>query len=138
MDIGAEQPGTYYVAIVPVLGRDAGGDVVQNLVSITGGPDVFGLVFEPFSEDQYTFRVSRTTLQPSSAGGVAPLARALEKVEPTYNRDSNIVTIPQVRVGGRVFRAELQVKPWNGKGPIEFEMDLDDYHRVLTPVQVDQ
>lgn len=138
LDIGAEQPGTYYVAIVPVLGRDAGGDVVQNLVSITGGPDVFGLVFEPFSEDQYTFRVSRTTLQPSSAGGVAPLARALEKVEPTYNRDSNIVTIPQVRVGGRVFRAELQVKPWNGKGPIEFEMDLDDYHRVLTPVQVDQ
>jgi len=136
VDIAAELPGTYYVAIVPVLGRNDGGDVVQNLQSIRGAPDVFGLAFEPFSEDQYTFRVSRTTLHPSSEGSVSSLARAMEKVRSAYDPNKKEVHIPEVRVGNRVFSADLQLRPWKGEGPLEFEMDLEDYHRLTEPTVV--
>jgi hypothetical protein len=137
VDIAAELPGTYYVAIVPVLGRTDGGDIVQNLQTIRGAPDVFGVVFEPFSEDQYTFRVSRTALHPSSEGSVESLGRAIEKIRASYDPNANQVHLPEVRVGSGVFSADLKLKPWRGEGPINFEMDLEDIHPVGTPTLVE-
>jgi hypothetical protein len=136
LDIAAERPGTLYVAIVPVLGRNGAGDIVQNLASIKGGPDVFGLVFDPFSEDQYTFRVSTTVLQPSSEGSAVPLARALEKSRSTFDGASNQLHLGEVVVGDRVYSADMQLQPYEGKGTLEFALDLEDIHPVTVPAVV--
>jgi hypothetical protein len=131
VDVGLERPGTYFVAISPVLKRE-NGDVVLNLVSVQGGPDVFGLVFEPFSEDQYTFRVSKTSLAPSSAP--TNLGKALEMARTTFNEHTLEVHVPEVRVGSNVYSADMHlVLP--SPGPILLELDKLDL--VTDPIVVE-
>ena len=131
VDVGLERPGTYFVAISPVLLRE-NGDVVLNLVNITGGPDVFGLVFEPFSEDQYTFRVSKTSLAPSSAN---TFGEALEQARTTYNEYTQEVYIPEVRVGPNVYSAGMHLVPSSEPGPVLLQLDTLDL--VTDPITVD-
>jgi hypothetical protein len=130
VDVGLERPGTYFVAISPVLKRE-NGDIVLNLVNVELAPDIFGLVFEPFSEDQYTFRVSKTSLEPSSAG---TFGEALEKARTTYDEYTQEVHIPEVRVGSNVYSADMHlVLP--SSGPILLELDRLDV--VTDPIVVE-
>lgn len=104
---GLEQGKTYFVMVLPILKRTENGDVVHQTVK-AGAPDILELILAPFSDDQYTMRVTRTQMTPSSASG---FGEALNSVRSTYSTSNLQLDIPQVTVGDTVYSAKLRYDP---------------------------
>jgi len=104
---GLEDGKTYFILVLPVLKRTDTGDVVHQEV-IDKAPDRLSLLLEPFSDDQYTMRVTRTQMTPSSANGFGD---ALSKLRSTYSTSNMQLDIPEVTVGDTVYSAKLRYDP---------------------------
>ena len=120
---GLEQGKTYFVMVLPILRRTDSGDVVHQEVK-AGAPDKLELFLFPFSDDQYTMRVTRTQMSPSSVTGFGD---ALQKLRSTYSTSSMQLDIPEVTVGDTVYSAKMR---WN---PVDEVFKLESVIPVETP-----
>ena len=127
VSIGIKDPGTYYAMVTPVLKRDENGSVVLEetlklKVTVGQGEDAKEegtirqwILNEPFSDDQYTFHVTRTELNPTSANTLAGQLRAARS-----SVTGDKLHIPVVDVNGSLFSGDLQIFTQDGK--IMFEL----------------
>jgi hypothetical protein len=124
LQIGIDQPGTYYFVVASKLARNSNGSIdthVQTEVVqvpcanfsppcqtefteqtvVTEGPFV---VAQDFSDDQYAISIRRTNLAPHTPGTAE---FAAERVRASFDSSTNIIHIPELEFNGSVFEAEL-------------------------------
>jgi len=107
LDIALSDAGTYYIGIAAVLKRQEDGSIINQEVK-AGEPDHLFLIVEPFSDDNYSFRLTKTSLDPSTANSTTAL---LNQLRPTYNSTTGSLYIPELTVDGQVFNAQLLKAP---------------------------
>lgn len=83
----------------------------------------------PNSDDQYTFRVTRT--------GVSPLAIKSTKDEAVYNPNSGAVQIPKVRVGEQLMSVQLQQLPTGKSANAAISFGITGAQNLSEPLQAD-
>ncbi|MEE9344876.1 MAG: PPC domain-containing protein [Methylococcales bacterium] len=129
LQIGIDQPGTYYFVVAGKLQRDENGAIDTHVTTVdttredcgpkfspdsgeelcvsvtettvTGGPFV---IYEAFNDDQYSIRIRRTNLAPHTPGTDA---FAAERARASFDSSTNIIHIPELEFNGAVFEAEL-------------------------------
>jgi len=109
IDLALSEPGTFYVAIVPTLKRDGETGSVLVVNAKPQKPDLVGLIAFPYNDDQYTFRVTRTRLDPSMATSLSSSARA------TLDMKAGKLTIPEVTYEGDLYKMDLRLGPGGGR-----------------------
>lgn len=127
LQIGIDEPGTYYFVVAGKLQRDSNGAIDTHVKTetkqiecdangdgvvdfspcqpevtvVTEGPFV---VFEDFNDDQYSIRIRRTNLAPHTPGTPA---FAAERERAKFDSATGIIHIPALEFNGAVFEAEL-------------------------------
>ncbi|PLY11980.1 MAG: hypothetical protein C0631_17855 [Sedimenticola sp.] len=126
LNVGLSDPGTYYVLVMPILKRDSNGSVLL-VEEVDQASDRVYIVVEPYNDDQYSLRVTRTSLTPSTA---LTFSDQLEKVRSKFSPSTNLLHIPEVKYDGLVWEADLRLVPQNGV--INFK--LEDIKPVQEPI----
>ncbi len=124
LQIGIDQPGTYYFVVASKLARNSNGSIDTHVKTevvqvpcanfsppcqtefteqtvVTEGPFV---VAQDFSDDQYAISIRRTNLAPHTPGTDE---FAAERVRASFDSSTNIIHIPELEFNGSVFEAEL-------------------------------
>jgi hypothetical protein len=124
LQIGIDEPGTYYFVVAGKLARNDNGVIDTNVTTetiqvpcanfsppcatefteetvVSEGPFV---VFADFDDDQYAISIRRTNLAPHTPGTNEFTA---ERARASFDSSTNIIHIPELEFNGAVFEAEL-------------------------------
>jgi hypothetical protein len=107
LEIAIRDAGSVFIGVMPILMRDEDPDVLIQEV-IEKKPDKLKIVVEDFQDDQYNFRITRTALIPSSAES---MSAELNRVRAHYNSATGSLYIPEIKVDGEIFDAQLRRTP---------------------------
>lgn len=109
IDLALVDPVKYYVVITPILKRKTDTGSIIEVQTVDKKPDLASLIVFPYSDDQYTFRVTRTKLDPSVADNEESAQRA------TFSNETGKLTIPEVNYAGDVYKMDLRLSARGGR-----------------------